>query len=71
MMLSQGHRAIWNLQHRREKYEYAGTIEVSPFTDKFGFRSYRIAVEVPIAEVRAPSAGFEPTGEKIKVATLF
>jgi hypothetical protein len=42
MMLSQYHRAIWNLQHRRERYGYDGEIQTSDFTDEHGFRSYRL-----------------------------
>jgi hypothetical protein len=45
MFLSQYHRAIWNLQNRRERYVYDGTIEPSPFLDGFGFRSYRLWIE--------------------------
>lgn len=46
MWISQYHRAIWNLQNRRVRYNYAGTIEVSDFTDEYGFKSYRLKVEV-------------------------
>ena len=42
MFLSQYHRAIWNLQHRRERYGYEGMIEASDFKDNFGFKSYRL-----------------------------
>ena len=43
LFLSQYHRAIWNLQHRRDKYNYEGTVEASTFTDEHGFKSYRIS----------------------------
>jgi hypothetical protein len=39
MMLSQYHRAIWNLENRD-----GVKIEHSDFTDTFGFKSYRIQV---------------------------
>ena len=42
MFISQYHRAIFNLQRRREKYRYEGEVESSEFTDQFGFKSYRI-----------------------------
>jgi hypothetical protein len=42
MMLSQYHRAIHNLQNKRDKYSYVGNIEASPFTDEHGFKSYRL-----------------------------
>ena len=42
MFLSQYHRAIWNLQKRRDRYEYDGSIEASTFTDEHGFKSYRL-----------------------------
>lgn len=42
LYLSQYHRAIWNLQHRRDKYLYEGDIEASDFTDDHGFKSYRL-----------------------------
>ena len=42
LMLSQFHRAIWNLQKRRDRYAYDGAIEASTFTDQFGFKSYRL-----------------------------
>ena len=36
LYLSQYHRAIWNLQHHRERYGYGGEIEASDFTDAHG-----------------------------------
>jgi hypothetical protein len=42
MFLSQYHRAIWNLQKRRERYGYEGIIEASDFKDEYGFKSYRL-----------------------------
>jgi hypothetical protein len=43
MMLSQYHRAIHNLQKKKnDKYFYMGEIEASTFTDHFGFKSYRL-----------------------------
>lgn len=42
MFLSQYHRAIWNLQHKRERYRYDGDIEASDFKDEHGFKSYRL-----------------------------
>ena len=45
MGLTQYHRAIWNLQHHKERYAYKGTIEASTFTDDYGFKSYRIVGE--------------------------
>ncbi len=45
MMLSQYHRAIFNLQRHKERYGYQGIIEPSPFKDEFGFKSYRILKE--------------------------
>lgn len=42
MMLSQYHRAIFNLQNKREVYNYGGKIEASDFKDEFGFKSYRL-----------------------------
>lgn len=42
LMLSQYHRAIWNLQKRRDRYAYGGAIEASTFTDAYGFKSYRL-----------------------------
>jgi len=45
LFLSQYHRAIWNLQNRRDRYEYAGRIEASDFTDEFKFKSYRLVSE--------------------------
>ena len=42
LFLSQYHRAIWNLQNKKERYRYEGQIEASNFTDEFGFKSYRI-----------------------------
>ena len=49
MYLSQYHRAIWNLQNKRERYEYEGDIVPSDFTDEHGFKSYRIAKVVPVS----------------------
>lgn len=46
MFLSQYHRAIHNLQKKRDRYVYEGNIEVSPFVDQFGFKSYRLPVTV-------------------------
>lgn len=40
MWLTQAGRAIWNLENK-----YHWQIEHSPFTDTFGFRSYRIKTE--------------------------
>lgn len=45
MFLSQYHRAIFNLQNRRELYEYEGVIEASDFKDDYGFKSYRLRQE--------------------------
>jgi hypothetical protein len=45
MYLSQYHRAIWNLQHKRERYHYEGEIEASKFKDEHGFKSYRLKKE--------------------------
>lgn len=45
MYLSQYHRAIWNLQKKKERYGYAGEIQASPFTDDYGFKSYRLVSE--------------------------
>lgn len=45
MFLSQYHRAIWNLQNRKARYGYEGTIEASSFTDDYGFKSYRLIIE--------------------------
>lgn len=45
MFLSQYHRAIWNLQHRKARYGYEGNIEASEFKDEFGFKSYRLVNE--------------------------
>ena len=42
MMLSQYHRAIYNLQKNRERYQYTGEIEPSDFKDEHGFKSYRL-----------------------------
>jgi hypothetical protein len=42
MMISQYHRAIHNLQKKRECFNYTGEIEASPFTDEYGFKSYRL-----------------------------
>ena len=42
LFLSQYHRAIFNLQKRRDIYEYDGIIEASPFKDDFGFKYYRL-----------------------------
>jgi hypothetical protein len=42
LMLSQFHRAIWNLQNHKERYGYEGEIVASDFTDEFGFKSYKI-----------------------------
>lgn len=42
LMLSQYHRAIFNLQKRREYFNYQGRIEPSDFKDEFGFKSYRL-----------------------------
>lgn len=42
MMLSQYHRAIHNLQKKRDRYRYEGVIEASTFTDQHGFKSYRL-----------------------------
>ena len=39
MMLSQYHRAIWNLEHRGVKIEH------STFKDEHGFLSYRISLK--------------------------
>ena len=48
LYLSQYHRAIWNLQHHRERYGYGGEIEASDFTDAHGFKSYRLVANVYI-----------------------
>lgn len=58
MYLTQYHRAIWNLQRRRDRYHYEGVIEPSAFTDEFGFKSYRLntnLVSVPVAGTVTPS----------------
>ena len=46
MWLSQYHRAIWNLQKRRDRYNYVGRIESSDFVDEHGFKSYRLIKEL-------------------------
>ena len=46
MMLSQYHRALWNLIHRRDRYEYDGQIEISDFKCEFGFKSYRLVADL-------------------------
>ena len=51
MMLSQYHRALWNLIHKAYRYKYLGTIEVSSFVDSFGFKSYRyVPVSFPVID---------------------
>lgn len=47
MMLSQYHRAIYNLQRKPQFYGYVGTIEASPFVDEHGFKSYRLILPPP------------------------
>lgn len=42
MMISQYHRAIFNLINKREFYIYNGQIEASEFTDEYKFKSYRL-----------------------------
>lgn len=42
---TQAHRAIWNLVHKRERYNYFGQIEVFDFKDEFGFKSYRLVAD--------------------------
>ncbi len=59
LYFSQYHRAIWNLQHRRQRYDYEGEIEASTFTDEHGFKSYRL-IPLPLATVPSRSeAGVE------------
>lgn len=50
LMLSQYHRAIWNLQNKRDRYEYIGIIEASDFVDEYGFKSYRLKTKQPTWE---------------------
>ena len=45
MRLRQYHRAIFNLENKRDRYKYNGTIEHSSFADEFGFRSYRLITQ--------------------------
>lgn len=55
LMLSQFHRAIFNLQHKRDRYDYEGTIEVSSFRDEYGFCSYRLwtgSRQIPAQEIK-------------------
>lgn len=42
--LTQIHRAIFNLENRREKYQYEGNIEHSDFVNEYGFKSYRLKI---------------------------
>lgn len=42
MMISQYHRAIFNLINKRDFYFYNGKIEASEFTDEYKFKSYRL-----------------------------
>lgn len=43
MMLSQYHARIKELQmNKKNRYQYEGVIEASPFFDRFGFKSYRL-----------------------------
>ena len=42
LMLSQFHARIWELQKRRDRYGYEGTIEASDFKDEYGFVYYRL-----------------------------
>lgn len=42
LYLSQYHRAIWNLQNKRERYWYVGYIEASDFKNEHNFKSYRL-----------------------------
>jgi hypothetical protein len=51
MMLSQYHRAIHNLQNKRDRYHYEGTIEASDFTDEHRFKSYRLVAPINSAVV--------------------
>lgn len=53
LYLSQYHRAIFNLQNNRERYDYIGDIEASDFTDENGFKSYRL---ITIAAQKFPSS---------------
>ena len=48
MGLTQYHRAIWNLQHHKERYGYQGRIEASTFTDEHGFKCYRLTDDYPL-----------------------
>ena len=63
MMLSQYHRAIFNLQKKRDRYGYEGVIEASGFTDGFGFKSYRL--------VRTPTAAANGAVERINAIPPF
>lgn len=45
MMITQYHRAIYNLQNKRDRYKYDGVIEASPFQDDYGFKFYRLTVD--------------------------
>lgn len=42
MMISQFHRAIWELQNKRDRYQYDGEIESSDFRDEYDFVYYRL-----------------------------
>jgi hypothetical protein len=46
MYFSQFHHKIWCLQHQRDKYIYEGTIEASDFRDTWGFKSYRLVIQL-------------------------
>ena len=69
MFLSQYHRAIHNLQHKRERYIYDGVIEASEFTDEFGFKAYRLVPGMIITPEPVMPETIKP-GEVIQIPML-